>query len=433
MLKTLYKLFLNSFGISTDTRDIKENQIYFALKGDNFDGNQYAEMALEKGALCVVVDDASVLINKQDKPYFLVSDVLDTLQRLAKYHRERLHIPVIGITGTNGKTTTKELMASVLSKKYNVFATHGNLNNHIGVPLSLLSITEEHDMAIIEMGANHQGEIGILCELAQPNFGLITNIGKAHLEGFESEFGILKTKKELFDFISNHEGTFFYNIEEQNIHDFAHGYDKLIAYSKVDKEGYVFYNIIQDKIASCIAVGDLVIQSHLFGDYNAQNIAAAYTIGQYFEVDVERIKEAIESYTPQNNRSQILITDRNELIVDAYNANPTSLKLAVSQFLSLNKAHKMLIIGDMFELGTYSEEEHHNIVELLHNNLDGFEMAYLVGEHFSKVNIKNIDKIKSYSKRLDLEEDLEKEDISDKLILLKASRGIGLEQVVKIL
>lgn len=432
MLKTLYKLFLNSFGISIDTRTIQENQIYFALKGDNFDGNKYAEMALEKGALCVVVDDASVLVNKQDKPYFLVSDVLDTLQRLAKYHREVLNIPIIGITGTNGKTTTKELILAVLSEKYNVFATYGNLNNHIGVPLSLLSITEEHDMAIIEMGANHQGEIAILSRIAQPNYGLITNIGKAHLEGFESVEGILKTKKELFDFVSEHNGTFFYNLEEDNIHRFANTYGKTCTYSNTKQESDVFYTNIHGKIASCISIGEEKIQSNLFGDYNAQNLAAAYTVGNYFDVPVESIKKGLETYTPQNNRSQIVQTDKNELVVDAYNANPTSLGLAINQFLDLNHNHKVIVVGDMFELGEYSEAEHQEIVNILTERNADFEQAYLVGEHFSATTITH-NKITAYTTRTDLETYFTEQPVEDKLVLLKASRGIGLEQVVKLL
>lgn len=432
MLKTLYKLFLNSFGISIDTRSIQENQIYFALKGDNFDGNKYAEMALEKGALCVVVDDASVLINKQDKPYFLVSDVLDTLQRLAKYHREKLNIPVIGITGTNGKTTTKELVHAVLSEKYQVFATSGNLNNHIGVPLSVLSITEAHEMAIIEMGANHQGEIGFLCQIAQPNYGLITNIGKAHLEGFESEEGILKTKKELFDFVSDRENPFFYNLEEANIHQFAKAYQSTVSYSKTNKNAYLSYTIKEDKIAACIEVDNQEIQSNLFGDYNAQNLVSAYTIGQYFNVPSQDIKLALEAYVPQNNRSQIVITKENELIVDAYNANPTSLNLAITQFLGLKKAHKVIMIGDMFELGAYSNNEHQSIVELLLKHVNDFECAHLVGEHFSGTSHAH-SQIKVYPTREALEAVIKDDRITGKLILLKASRGIGLEQVVKLL
>lgn len=433
MLKTLYKLFLNSFGISTDTRTIQENQIYFALKGDNFDGNKYAEMALEKGALCVVVDDASVLINKQDKPYFLVSDVLDTLQRLAKYHREIIKIPVLAITGTNGKTTTKELIYTTLSEKYNVFATQGNLNNHIGVPLSLLSITEMHEIAIIEMGANHQGEIAILCDIAKPNYGLITNIGKAHLEGFESEDGILRTKKELFDYISNNEGMFFYNLEELNIHDFAKSYSNIITYSKLEENSNYKYKVTNSKIASSISVSDITIQSNLFGDYNAQNLAAAYAVGQHFKVSNLQCKHALELYTPKNNRSQIVKTEANELIVDAYNANPTSLRLAISQFLSLSNTGKVIIIGDMFELGTFSDVEHQNMVDLLENNINGFEKVFLVGECFSKTDVKHIEKICSFTNREDLERELEVSKLQDKLILLKASRGIGLEKVVKLL
>ena len=433
MLKTLYKLFLNSFGISTDTRNIQENQIYFALKGENFDGNQYAEMALEKGALCVVVDDASVLVNKQDKPYFLVSDVLDTLQRLAKYHREVLDLPVLAITGTNGKTTTKELIAATLSEKYNVFATKGNLNNHIGVPLSLLSITEEHDMAIIEMGANHKGEIEVLSNIAQPNYGLITNIGKAHLEGFESEDGVLKTKKELFDHISVNNGLFFYNLEEKNINGFAKDYNNVVSYSKEHKDVACFYTIKSDRIASCIEIDGTDIQSNLFGDYNAQNLAAAYTIGRHFEVSKEQCKHALEAYTPRNNRSQIVRTENNELVVDTYNANPTSLKLAISQFLELSSSNKVIIIGDMFELGSYSEAEHQAMVDLLEANLEKFEQAYIIGRHFAKTSVTHTNQIISYINRGDLESYLSKSPITNKLVLLKASRGIGLENVVELL
>lgn len=433
MLKTLYKLFLNSFGISTDTRTLKENQIYFALKGENFDGNKYAEQAIEKGALCVVVDDASILINKQDKPYFLVSDVLDTLQRLAKYHREILNIPILGITGSNGKTTTKELCYAVLSQKYNVFATQGNLNNHIGVPLSILSITDEHNFAIIEMGANHRKEIGELCEIALPNYGVITNIGSAHLEGFGSLEGVKKTKKELFDFVSNKQGVFFYPTEDKNISSFAESYDKSKSYSHSKLDAFVHYSVLKTELFSLVQIGDLQIQSKLFGEYNAQNMACAYTIGTYFGIEHEKIKYGIEHYIPTNNRSQLLKTQNNSLVVDAYNANPTSLTFAIQSFINLNGDSKILILGDMFELGEYALNEHQKIVDLLDEFVHKFEKVFLVGSIFFNTQIKNTERIHAINSRKELELLIQEFNYKGKTILLKGSRGIGLEKIIEFL
>jgi UDP-N-acetylmuramoyl-tripeptide--D-alanyl-D-alanine ligase len=429
MLTDIYKAFLNSSGVSTDTRTIEKDAFFVALKGGNFNGNLYAKQALESGAKYVLVDDKNIYKKEGNEQYILVDDCLTALQELANHHRKKMATPIIGITGTNGKTTTKELCKAVLETAFNVFATPGNLNNHIGVPLSLLQINAKHDVAIIEMGANHAAEIGELCAIAEPDFGIITNIGKAHLEGFGNQETILKTKKELFDWIVSKKGEFFYLQEEENIHNFAKGYYKSRAFSSQNESATFPFKIIPG-ITSSVKMENEEISSNLFGDYNANNIAAAISLGLFFNISIDKIKTGIQNYYPANNRSQI-IKGKNTLIVDAYNANPTSMLKALQSFVQMDsEKEKWVIIGDMFELGQESEKEHESILAYLDQNTNSEAKIFLVGEHFHKHQSK-FSEFNFFKNREDLEKYLEDfKEINNKLILLKASRGIKLEKII---
>ncbi len=425
-LNDLYSIYRNSKGISIDSRKLESGMLFFALKGDNFDGNQFTEMALENGAEYCIIDDPSF---DSCHKCILVEDVLTTLQDLAKYHRNQMQIPVIGITGSNGKTTTKELIVSVLSEKYNVGYTQGNLNNHIGVPLTLLSLSDETDIAVIEMGANHPGEIALLSAISRPDYGLITNIGHAHLEGFGSFEGVIKTKTELYDHIKSLGKKIFYNkgnqllqglVEEKQLETISY----LVGKGEADYRAEIF----EDSFYLGLKVGGhLTIQTKLIGAYNAENAMAAYAIGQYFGVDEKDIKTALEEYVPENNRSQYLETDQNRLLLDAYNANPTSMRLAIENFNQTNLKNKCLVLGDMLELGRYSHEAHREIFELV-KRLD-FDKVFLVGKEFEK--IENDQNILCFPDVNRLKEYLQKNPLADKTILLKASRGVGLEKIVE--
>jgi len=387
----LYSLFRQHPIICTDSRVCPSGSLFFALKGDNFNANAFALSALEKGCAYAVVDDAEFAI---DDRFILVENVLESLQELAAYHRKQLGTKIIGITGTNGKTTTKELMAAVLKEKYAILYTQGNLNNHIGVPLTLLQLKPEHQYAIIEMGANHPGEIKFLCGIACPDYGIITNVGKAHLEGFGSLEGVMKTKAELYDYISESGKLIFMNTGNPLLQTMAAGSgitqpDKKIGYSlNAEDKDAVYIAGITD----CSPFLHLrwnkkgnepkEIQTHLIGAYNAENVLAAITIGDHFGVSNEQIKNGLENYIPQNNRSQLTVTEHNKLVVDTYNANPTSMRAAILNFAQMEVPEKTLILGDMFELGAQSEEEHQNIVNLLQQN--SFKNVLLVGKDFKK-------------------------------------------------
>lgn len=345
-INQLHTIYLNSSGICTDTRTLKKDCIFFALTGENFNGNEYASKAIELGASNVVIDDLSY---KKDERYIVVDNVLKSLQSLASYHRSKLKCPVIGITGTNGKTTTKELMHCVLSSKFRTVCTKGNLNNDIGVPLTILSSPLDTEMLIVEMGANHIREINTLCEMAQIDYGLITNIGKAHLEGFGSYENIIKTKNELYQFI-----------QKKNKKVFVNKKDKLLVElsEKIDRVFYTDFKITnnEDSLAS-VSINNKEVKTKLIGSYNTSNIIAAYTIASYFGVDEKSIVESLQNYTPSNNRSELKITDsKNTLILDAYNANPTSMSLSIDSFLKVKKKSYWLILGDMLELGKSSLE-----------------------------------------------------------------------------
>ena len=431
----LYSLFLQHPVICTDSRNCPDGSIFFALKGDNFNANAFAKTALANGCAYAIVDEAEYAI---DEKYILVDDVLTTLQQLARHHRKQLGTTVVGITGTNGKTTTKELIAAVLKEKFNTLYTQGNLNNHIGVPLTLLQLKREHEIAIIEMGANHPGEIKLLAEIACPDYGIITNVGKAHLEGFGSFEGVKKTKAELYDYICSNGKLIFINKDNSHLMEMA------VQSNIGNKRKEYSLNLehhnssVYGQVSSCspfltmkCTIGNAVsfdIDTKLIGIYNAENVLAAVTIGDFFGVEKLAIKAGLEKYTPQNNRSQLTVTAKNKLVVDAYNANPTSMKAAITNFGQMDVERKVLILGDMLELGEQSDYEHNQTIELL--NQYNFEKVILVGPQFSKTNNKfdcydNIDAL--------LAELSDKNDINDCYVLIKGSRGIKLEKVLNVL
>lgn len=413
--------------VSTDTRTISKDSIFVALKGANFDGNQYALKAIEAGAICAVVDDASI----QSEKCVVVEDTLKFLQDLAHYHRLQLNIPVIGITGTNGKTTTKELVSTVLSKKYKVEYTRGNLNNHIGVPMTLLSITKDIEIAVVEMGANHPGEIQDLVEIAEPTIGLITNVGKAHLQGFGSFENIIKTKTALYRFVSSHNGTLFVDADNENL------MKNIPTNSTVEKYGFMssdcylgkmLDNAIYAAFSFTNIDGESIdIYSSLYGEYNAKNMLAAATVGSYFGVKINDIKDAIEEYVPSNNRSQLKKTEKNTLILDAYNANPTSMRASLETFVSMNAENKCVILGEMGELGDASLQEHISILGILKNS--SIKQINLVG------NWPHIDGVIAnyYANSEELKNFITSNPINNATILVKGSRSVKLEVVVDVL
>ena len=425
----IHRRFLTSSGVSTDTRNIKPNSLFFALKGENFNGNKFAEEALKKGAEVAIVDEE--LYAKDQDNYILVEDCLDALQQLATFHRRFLGIPIISITGSNGKTTTKELIAAVLKKKYKTIATQGNLNNHIGVPLTLLRMDETTEVGVVEMGANHQGEIEFLSEIALPDYGYITNFGKAHLEGFGGIEGVIKGKSELFTHLKNHKKLLFLNLDDE-IQRRQDNYSHIFTFGSTEKTAVTidYANSQNTTEYASFTYNKEVFQTQLTGQYNAYNAAAALTIGLYFKVPFNAIKEAIKEYTPSNNRSQIQKTTNNTLVLDAYNANPTSMSSSIINFSNLNTPlSKVVIIGDMLELGKYSKEEHQNIVDLCSNK--GFQNVYLVGHHFKETVTP--EGFQKFSKAEDLKDFLTTNPISNSYILIKGSRGIALEKITDVL
>ena len=429
-MKNLYQKFLASTGVSTDTRNIAKGSIYFALKGASFNGNTFAAEALEKGAQYAVIDEAAY--QTSDK-MILVSDVLTTLQELATYHRNSLKTLVIGITGSNGKTTTKELIAQVLSQKYDTLYTEKNYNNHIGVPLTLLRLDESHHFGVVEMGANHKGEIAQLCSIVQPDFGLVTNFGRAHIEGFGSFEGVVEAKTELFDYIREHKGRVFVNIGNELMVRQSHGIGNIsyaINSDKADVSGYVSQQdpcITISWASQRFSVTAQTVKTNIVGSYNAENILAAIVVGLFFEVDPQSIDIALSRYIPKNHRSQYMKTDRNELIVDAYNANPSSMEAAIRNFASLQYPHKTLILGDMLELGENTLADHTNIMNIVEEQ--GFDKVILVGKIFAKTQsgytaFDNVDGLIEY---------LTSAPISGSAILLKGSNSIGLERLIEYL
>ena len=425
-IQSIHDLFLKCSKVSIDTRKIEPNSFFVAIKGERFDANTFAKEALEKGASYVIIDNADYYI---DDRTILVEDSLKTLQALAKFHRNFLNIPIIALTGSNGKTTTKELINVVLSKKFNTKATVGNLNNHIGVPLTLLSFNHETQIGIIEMGANHQKEIEFLCEIAQPDYGYITNFGKAHLEGFGGVEGVIKGKSEMYIYLKATKKSVFVNIDDEIQKTKTTDFNR-ITFSQKDKNVNVFIESITANPFVKIKTLGIEINSHLIGLYNANNINAAITIGHHFDVPVSDIKDAIESYVPENNRSQLLTKGANEIILDAYNANPSSMLVALENFIQLDKTNKCVIIGDMYELGEESLFEHKAIVNFLNKNSD-FE-CHFVGKDFfansiQKENFHFYNTFEDFTKYLSLVK------LENKTLLIKGSRGMALERTLEYL
>lgn len=434
-MTALYSLFLLHPVVTTDSRDCPEGSIFFALKGESFNGNAYAEAALEKGCSYAVIDEAQYA---KDDRYIVVPDVLTALQQLANEHRRALGTPIVGVTGTNGKTTTKELIATVLSKKYNVLYTQGNFNNHIGVPKTLLRLKKEHDIAVIEMGANHPGEIKTLVEIVEPNTGIITNVGKAHLEGFGSFEGVIKTKGELYDFLRKHSDTrVFIDADNEHLANIAEGL-RLIKYAVDSSADDV---TVKGEVMDCSPFlrfrwglssqngESFVCETHLIGAYNIYNMLAAATIGHHYNVEPKDINAALAGYVPSNNRSQLTVTEHNKLIVDTYNANPTSMAAALQNFCLLGSAVSgvMAILGDMRELGDSSAEEHQKVVDFLVSK--GIKDVWLVGSEFSKTT----NPFRCFPDVAAVKAEIAGNPISGKYILIKGSNGTRLFELPELL
>ncbi|MDF1672221.1 MAG: UDP-N-acetylmuramoyl-tripeptide--D-alanyl-D-alanine ligase [Vicingaceae bacterium] len=421
-IKDIHSLFINSSGISTDTRKIETNCIFFALKGENFNGNKFAKEAINQGACYSIIDEKESYLNEKT---ILVDNVLLTLQKLANYHRKQFNIPFIGITGTNGKTTSKELINSVLSQHFKTHYTQGNLNNHIGVPLTILSINEDCEIAIIEMGANHIGEIKELCEIATPNYGIITNIGTAHIEGFGSKEGVIKTKNEMYNFIAGNDGLIFTNNDDKLLIELSAKFQKY-TYGKSNSDCTAL--LLSETPNIKLKWNNKEINSTLYGGYNFYNILLAICVGQYFKIPEEKIVNGIETYVSSNNRSQLIVSNGYQIYLDAYNANPSSMNVAIDSFASNSQENKVMILGDMLELGDISVVEHQNII----NKAQDLNVkAIFIGKEFSRaVNkynfnyFQNSDELISY---------LKENKLPYSSILIKGSRGIRLEKVAEYL
>ncbi|NHN27219.1 UDP-N-acetylmuramoyl-tripeptide--D-alanyl-D-alanine ligase [Flavobacterium jejuense] len=421
----IYAKFIECNSVITDTRKIIKNDLFFALKGDKFDANTFAKEALEKGAKYVIIDNKDYYI---DNRTILVSDTLNTLQKLANFHRRTLKAKIIALTGSNGKTTTKELINCVLSKKFKTIATIGNLNNHIGVPLTLLSLTKETEIGIIEMGANHKKEIEFLCGIAEPDYGYITNFGKAHLEGFGGVEGVIEGKSELYKYIQKENKELFVNLDDELQNEKTKN-SKRYTFSTNKNSDVVIKDIIANPMVEVNYMNE-IIKSNLIGIYNANNINAAITIGNFFSVESNLIKEAIENYIPTNNRSQLIQKNNNQIILDAYNANPSSMNAAIENFAQLNQNNKIIIFGDMFELGLESLKEHEKIVAKL-NKQKGLT-CYFIGNDFysNKINKKNFYFFDTFENFTNL---FIKQIPKNGLFLIKGSRGMALERVLELL
>lgn len=423
-ISEIYELFLHHPKVTTDSRDCPRGSIFFALKGERFDGNLYASKALDAGCAYAIIDNPDYFIGERT---ILVKNALTTLQQLAHRHRKMVGIPIIGITGTNGKTTTKELLAKVLSSKYNLLYTEGNLNNQIGVPLTLLRLNHDHEMAVIEMGASHPGDIKELVDIVQPNYGIITNVGRAHLEGFGSFEGVVKTKGELYDFIRKSKGKIFINKDDKLLESIAQGIEKIT------------YGISEDAFASGRVLdcnpfltfewkqqGKIhIVETQLIGSYNLSNVLVAVAVGRFFKIPAERISRAISSYEPTNNRSQFKETKDNRLIIDAYNANPSSMKLALENFASMQVSPKAIILGDMRELGPTSKVLHAEIVAQI--KASHFDKVYLCGEHFRETG----KEFNTFATTTDLLLHLQANPLKGFHILIKGSHSLALEKTVE--
>ena len=422
-IKDLYSKFQSCNGITTDTRKLSKNTMFAALKGERFDGNKFVEQAFNLGAKYCIVDDKKAVINKQ---CVLVNDSLFALQKLSNFHRNQIKTPIIALTGSNGKTTTKELITNVLSSKYKVKSTVGNFNNHIGVPLTLLSFDETLDFGIVEMGANHQKEINFLCEIAEPNYGLITNFGKAHLEGFGGVEGVIKGKSEMYDYLRANNKTIFVNTKDQKQIEQIKNYEKIITFGNTETNDCVVTFLEANPFVG-LEYRNTKINSQLIGSYNFGNIAVSVAIGHYFGLDSDQIKKAIESYIPKNNRSEIKKIKSNTIIMDAYNANPSSMLVALENFHRLDAKNKIVIVGDMLELGDDSKHEHQEIINVIENYFPNNVIT--VGKYFYATQSQNY--IKKYPNFESLIEEYEFRKLENKTLFLKGSRGIALERILK--
>ena len=424
-ISQLHKLFLDSTGISTDTRKIKKNSIFFALKGENFNGNKFAAEALEKGAAYAVIDEE---VSQQDSKLLKVDDSLKALQDLASFHRTYLKVPILALTGSNGKTTTKELFNMVLSRKYTTVATTGNLNNHIGVPLTLLSMNPETEFGIVEMGANHQGEINSLCNIALPDFGYITNFGKAHLEGFGSVEGVIKGKKELYDHLKEHKKLIFLNADDP-LQKQEEMYSRTFSFGSSEKADVNLEYFREDSFAGIEVNGERIC-GRLTGAYNGTNMAAAFTVGKFFEVPIKQIAEALKEYNPQNNRSQIILKDNRRIILDAYNANPSSMAAALENLTQVEGSPKIAILGDMFELGSSAVAEHEHLLKEYSGSL--VDKVFVIGSNFFRTETTSA-KIKKFETFDDFKAWFQPSEFNNGTILIKGSRGMALERVMELL
>tara|TARA_B110000003_G_scaffold220761_1_gene220660 strand:- start:140 stop:1423 length:1284 start_codon:yes stop_codon:yes gene_type:complete len=422
-IEKLHHLFLKFNRASTDTRSIARGALFFALKGENFNGNHFAIKALDSGASYCIIDEQQPQSNAR---FILVPNVLKTLQELANFHRKYLNIPIIAITGSNGKTTTKELINSVLGQQYKTHSTQGNYNNHIGVPLTLLQMDASVDIGIVEMGANHIGEIANLCQISAPNYGYITNFGKAHLEGFGSAAGVVKGKCELYDYLKCNKGLAFINGDDKKQVQQIGDYRKAHVFSKKNSFNIQVSMTSETPFISFESQG-FTMESQLVGIYNFSNAAAAIAMGCFFEVSHENIKKGIESYTPNNNRSQIIRKGFNTIILDAYNANPSSMKVALDNFNSMRSEYKVVILGDMFELGIHSKSEHQAVIDEV-NSLN-FSSAYYVGSHFFEL-ASDSSKANFFKTTESFRNQLQSLVFKDALILIKGSRGMALETLL---
>ena len=413
----LYNTYKKYPNICTDSRNIKKNSIFFALKGENFNGNKFAKEAIANGCKLAVIDDKEY----HNKNTLLVENVLKCLQDLASFHRRKLNIPIIGVTGTNGKTTTKELIYNVLSQRYNTYYTKGNLNNQIGVPLSILEITESHEIAIIEMGASQINEIDNLCKIAQPTLGLITNIGIAHMEGFKDNEGVIKAKTELYNFIKENKGVVFVNSSDKLLKEKSNNITRITYGNHLNSQYKT--SIIKKFPFISIEAEEKSISSNLVGDFQHDNISTACCIGNYFNIPIEKIKKGVESYIPKNNRTEIVKTKRNYIILDAYNANPSSMNSMIDSFSQYKSENKLCIIGDMLELAEYSKKEHNSIINKIQEL--GIPVIY-IGKEFCKYTSENAFENISF-----FQKNIEQFELKDRTILIKGSRSLRLERLIE--
>jgi len=425
-IEELYEIFLQHPQISTDTRKLIPDSLFFALKGQNYNGNKFAQQAIKNGVAYSIIDDKEYCSGEST---ILVDDVLDCLQKLAAHHRSKLQIPVIGITGSNGKTTTKELIQAVLSEKYRTFSTEGNLNNHIGVPLSVLQITPQHEIAVIEMGANHMGEIQQLCKISQPDYGLITNIGKAHLEGFGNYENVITAKTELYRDVEKRKGLLFINNNNSTLKGHALNIRQYTYGTNQNADIHTTFIVANPYVKIYWENKKTIIQSKLIGKYNFENILGAIAVGDYFKVEPEKIKHAIEEYFPTNSRSEFINKADNTIILDAYNANPTSMMAALENFNLMQSVNKVVMLGDMLELGAYKEAEHGKIIEFLINS--NYNNVYLVGSNFSSANTRG--DFLTFKTSQQLRDHLKARPVHNALILVKGSRGTQMEHVLAVL